>query len=467
MRKLYWYLTTYAKKHGLIFVGSILFAIAIFSFIVPSIISVLENKTTHYVGLIGDYNIDTLPLEVTEKLSAGLTKITPDGNVEPLLAARWSNEQDGKTYRFILKDDIFFRDGRKLTTQDINYNFSNVETIITPNDIVFKLQDSFAPFPVAVSQPILRKEDETYKVLLTRPTLIGIGPYSLKNYKQIGNRISEVHLESKDEKYIYRFYLTEADAVTAFKHGEIDEVPFLSQSYDLENWKTAKIQKETDYNTYLAVFFNLREPIYTKNLRQALSYALDKPADTDTRALGPISPKSWAYLPALKSYNKDIERGVERMLDEPPQEKLELNLTTTSTYQLEAESFIRQWEEFGQKAFESCQNSGDVSDKSLCENMKITVNLKITNFPDTSNFEMLLIGQESAPDPDQYQLWHSGESTNFTGYKNTRIDNLLEKGRQTTDFQERKEIYQEFQQFFLEDAPAIFIRHLDSFTISR
>ena len=102
MRKLYWYLTTYAKKHGFVFIASIIFAIAIFSFVVPSLLSVLENKKTHYVGLVGDYNIDTLPIDVTGKLSAGLTKITEDNNVEPFLAARSSSEQDGKTYRFIL-----------------------------------------------------------------------------------------------------------------------------------------------------------------------------------------------------------------------------------------------------------------------------------------------------------------------------------------------------------------------------
>ncbi|GIK84030.1 MAG: peptide ABC transporter substrate-binding protein [Patescibacteria group bacterium] len=466
MRKLYWYLTTYAKKHGAILITSVVIAIAVFSFIVPSLISVIENKKTQYVGLIGDFNIDTLPIEVTGKLSAGLTKINPDGTVEPLLAQRWSTEQEGKTYRFILKEGIFFRDGRELTTQDITYYFPNVETIVTPNDIVFKLPDSFAPFPVAVSQPILRKENQTHKVLLTRPTLIGIGPYSLTDYEKIGNRISEVRLEGRDDKYIYRFYLTEKDAVTAFKHGEVDLLPGLSQAFDIVDWKSAKVTKETDFSKYLAVFFNMREQKFTKNIRQALSYAIDKPTD-ESRALGPISPESWAYLPALKTYDKDIERGIERILDEPPQEKLEFNLTTTSTYQPIAEEIIKQWEEFGQKAFESCQASSTIKEKSVCENMKIKTSLKITNFPDTSNFELLLIGQESPPDPDQYQLWHSGESTNFTGYKNTRIDNLLEKGRQTTNFQERKEIYQEFQQFFLEDAPAIFIKHLDSYTISR
>lgn len=466
MRKLYWYLTTYAKKHGLVFVLSIVFAIAVFSFFIPSFVNFLENKTTYYVGLIGDFNIDTLPTEVTSKLSAGLTKVNTNGTTEPLLAQRWSTEQEGKTYRFILRENVFFRDGREFTTQDINYNFPNVETIITPNDIVFKLPDSFAPFPVAVSQPILRKEEQTYKLILTRPTLIGVGPYSLTDYKRIGNRISEVTLESKEDKYIYRFYLTEKDAVTAFKHGEIDELPGLSQSFDLDTWQSAQIIKETDFSKYLAVFFNLRNPKLTKNLRQALAYAFDKPTD-NTRALGPINPESWAYLPALKSYEKDIPRGIERILDEPPQEKLELNLTTTSTYQPQAEEIIAQWEEFGQQAFAACQNSGSITDKSVCENMKISVNLKVTNFPDTSNFELLLVGQESPLDPDQYQIWHSGESTNFTGYKNTRIDNLLEKGRKTTDFQERKEIYQEFQQFFLEDAPAIFIQHLDSYTIKR
>lgn len=466
MRKLYWYLTTYAKKHGLVFIASIVAAIAIFSFLVPSLISVIENKKTYYVGLIGDYNIDTLPREVTTKLSAGLTKIAADGTVEPLLAQRWSTEQDGKTYRFILKDNIFFRDGRELTTQDVNYNFPNVETIITPNDIVFKLPDSFAPFPVAVSQPILRKEEQPYKLILSRPLLIGIGPYSLVDYKKIGSRISEVTLESRDDRFVYKFYLTENDAVTAFKHGEVDILPGLTQNFDIASWASVELTKTTDFSKYLAVFFNMKDPKYTKNIRQALSYAIQKPSD-QTRALGPINPKSWAYLPALKSYDKDIERGIERILDEPPQEKLEFNLTTTSTYQAEAEIIIFEWEELGKLAFESCQTTSTITDKSVCENMEIETNLKITNFPDTSNFEMLLIGQESPSDPDQYQLWHSGESTNFSGYKNTRIDNLLEKGRQTTNFQERKEIYQEFQQFFLEDAPAIFIRHLDSYTVKR
>ena len=77
------------------------------------------------------------------------------------------------------------------------------------------------------------------------------------------------------------------------------------------------------------------------------------------------------------------------------------------------------------------------------------------------------MGQEIPVDPDQYFLWHSDQSTNFTNYQNTRIDSLLEKGRQTIDQNKRKEVYQEFQQFMLEDPPAIFLRHLFSFDVKR
>lgn len=466
MRKLYWYLTAYARKHGIVFISSILFTIIIFSFIAPSIISTVENKERKYIGVVGNYTIDNLPLEITSTLSAGLTKIEEDGSPSPLISERWSVEQDGKTYRFILKEDIFWTDGKKLEPEDIIYNFNNVETIITPNDVVFKLPDSFAPFPLSVSEPILRKVDQKYNLILSRPTLIGIGVYELIDYKTNGQRISELTLEGNNERLIYRFYFTEDTANTAFKNGEIDFLNGVSSRYDTADWPNTTVKEILNTEKYLAVFFNTRTSLFSKNMRQALSYAIEKPKDK-TRALGPINPASWAYLPAGKAYHKDVERGVERLMSDIPQEKIILNLTTTALYEQEAEAIKDQWIHLGEEAYKDCQENSDIADKEQCKNLKIEVNIKISNFPDTSDFELLLVGQESLPDPDQYHLWHSEQSTNFTGYSNTRIDALLEKGRQTVGQQERKEIYQEFQQFFLEDPPAIFIRHLDSYDINR
>ena len=60
-------------------------------------------------------------------------------------------------------------------------------------------------------------------------------------------------------------------------------------------------------------------------------------------------------------------------------------------------------------------------------------------------------------DPDQYPLWHSGEQTNITKYKNLRIDKLLEDGRKNVDFNTRITIYNDFQKYLIEDTPASFL----------
>ncbi len=466
MRKFYWYLTAYLKKHGLIFFASVLGAILVFSFIVPQVAQSLEKRQRSYVGIVGQYTLNNLPPRIKSKLSTGLTKVSPDGSVMPLLAERWSVEQDGKTYRFILKEGLYWNDGTPLKPEDINYNLQEVETIITPNDIVFKLPDAYAPFPVVVAEPLLKSSTMPHYFFFSRPTLVGIGEFRITDYQRRGQDLTELTIDSKDERIVYRFYPTEEDAVDAFKHGKVDFLPELSKEYDVMEWDTAVSESKLNTARYLAVFFNIRNSLFSKNVRQALSYALEKPP-ADIRASGPINPQSWAYLEGGKSYDKDLQRASERLLDEVPSVPLEFELTTTAVFQEEAESIKQQWEEFGQKAYDDCRKNNDIKDKNLCENVKIQVHLKVTNFPDTSDFQALLIGQESLPDPDQYYLWHSDQSTNFSGYKNTRIDNLLEKGRQTLDKKERTDIYQEFQQFFLEDTPAIFLRYLYSYDIKR
>lgn len=384
----------------------------------------------------------------------------------PALAERWTVEQDGTTYRFLLKKNILWQDGTTVTPQDIQYQFPEVETIITPNDIVFKLPSPFAPFPTSVSQPLFKQGTLKGPLFVTRPTILGIGPYQITNYIRSGNRLKELVVDGEGERYIYRFYQTEDDAIIAFKRGEVDTLPNLSREYDVYQWPNVTVEREINLNQYLALFFNTRNPKFNKGVRQALSYALDK-KQGDERTIGPISPLSWAYLSGGKTYDKDWERGSERLLSEPPGEPLHIEIMTSTLFAKEAEEVKATWEAFGQKVSEDCRKSSAIKDKSICENTKITVAIRINNFPDTSNFETLLVGQQIPSDPDQYSLWHSNENTNFTGYKNTRIDNLLEKGRQTYDQQERTEIYQEFQQFFLEDPPAIFLHYLPNYSLNR
>lgn len=466
MRRLYWYLTAYAKKHGWILFASLAGAIVVFSLFLPLIFDKITFKPREYIGIIGSYTLNTLPPVIKNQLSVGLTQITESKEVQPYLAQRWVVEDEGKQYRFVLKKDVTWQDGKKVIPEDIQYQFVDVQTVATPNDLVFKLPDAFSPFPSIVSEPIFRQGTEKYLWFFSRPTLIGIGPNRITDYTKKGSRLQEVVVETAEKKLVYRFYLTESELLYAFKRGEVDSVPDMADPGDIQNWKNVEVTPVLHTDRYLAVFFNNSNPIMTKNVRQALSYALERPQD-GTQARGPLDPTSWAYLEGGKTYDKDLTRAVERLFDDMPRQPLELNLTTTQTFEKEAEQIITQWKELGEKAEAECKTSSKIKEKELCSMLKIQVTLKVSSFPDTSDFQLLLIGQESPVDPDQYFLWHSAQSTNFTRYKNTRIDSLLEKARKTLDQDERKALYQEFQQFLLEDPPAIFLRHLYSYEVKR
>ncbi|HYD35364.1 MAG TPA: ABC transporter substrate-binding protein [Vitreimonas sp.] len=466
MRTYYWYLSAYLRKHGFVMLASIVIAVILFSLLLPLVINRLSSKKRTYIGVVGEYSLTSLPLPIQQKLSAGLTQVLEDGSVAPDLSERWTVENDGKDFRFVLKKNITWQDGQPLTPADVTYNFKDVKIITTPNDIVFKLPDTYVAFPTVVSQPLLKTQTIKRMGFFTQENIIGLGAYRLVNYKLDGPQLKEVIVENDTERLVYRFYLTEEEAVLGFKRGEVDQISDLATSYGLESWPTVQVTKHINYNRYLGVFFNNNHPAFLKNVRQALSYATPKPAD-DIRAAGPISPQSWASFQGAKTYDYDLERATERLLSEPPQQPLNLELTTTTNFHKDAEEIKQHWEKLGQEAYTSCQNNKDIKDKAICENVKITVTVRINNYPDTSNFQILLVGQESPQDPDQYTLWHSEQSSNFIHYRNTRIDSLLEKGRKTFDQTERLAIYQEFQQFFLEDAPVVFIKHLESYEVKR
>lgn len=466
MRKLYWYLSTYIRKHGLAFIISIILAVVFFSFLVPSISRMMTFKKRHYIAIVGQYSLSNLPDPIKNQLSAGLTGVAADLQPEPLLAERWSIEDEEKQYRFILKKGILWQDGTELVPEDVKYNFSDVEIIHTPNDVIFTLPEAFAPFAISVSEPIFKTSWEKKAFGRQQMNIVGIGQYKMVDYKLQGNYLKEFRIDGPKDRYIYRFYLTEAEAAQAFKKGEVDILLDMASCYGLCDWNGLEVVKDLAYDRYLAVFFNNANPKLGKNVRQALSYALEKETG-EVRAIGPINPQSWAYLEGGKDYAKDWDRAVERLIDEMPREPLHFEMVTTSNFVDDAEDIKQQWSEFSDFAKEQCQSSKDVKDKNLCENLDIDLSIKITNFPDTANYELLLLGQEIPIDPDQYVMWHSSQATNFTNYKNTRIDSLLEKGRQIVDLAERKTIYQEFQQYLLEDPPAIFLKHLENISIAR
>jgi len=77
------------------------------------------------------------------------------------------------------------------------------------------------------------------------------------------------------------------------------------------------------------------------------------------------------------------------------------------------------------------------------------------------DFEVLIYGQSVGGDPDVYAFWHSSQSgsagLNLSNYNNPEADKLLTEARTSTNQDQRREKYQEFQKIVTADLPAIFL----------
>jgi peptide/nickel transport system substrate-binding protein len=76
------------------------------------------------------------------------------------------------------------------------------------------------------------------------------------------------------------------------------------------------------------------------------------------------------------------------------------------------------------------------------------------------NYEITLNWWSHANDPDVYPYFHSttaGTGNNIPGYKDPKMDKMLEEGRSTSDLAKRKAIYDQFQQYASEVQPYIFL----------
>jgi peptide/nickel transport system substrate-binding protein len=417
---------------------SIFIGIAFF-FILRYILPLVSATKVIRIGTTGAYGVDNLPDSIVSMISSGLTKIDKDGSPMPDLAQSWESPDNGKTWIFTLKDNLYWQDGKRITSRDISYPFSDVTTSFPDNrTISFKLQNPYSAFPTVVSRPIFKTG------------LLGTGQWRVTNIILNGSIVEQLTLRNKrGEQIIYKFYPTEESAKVAFELGQVDELTNIFIPSPLNTWQRIKITKDINTHEYVAVFFNTQDKLLNeKNLRQALAYAINKDSlDDGMRAISPISIDSWAYNPQVKTYDYDPNKA-KSMIDTYKKSskinEINITLSTPSLLLSQAESIQKDWQAVG-----------------------INVSLQVvTGVP--TDYQAFLAVFDIPEDPDQYTIWHSTQVlTNITHYQNPRIDLLLENGRTEVNTNDRKQTYMDFQRFLVEDSPAAFLYYPAIYTISR
>lgn len=446
-RLIFWLIKAYLKKSGrtlafffivglFIFFG-IVYLIQHISYIFPS-----QQKTS--IGLVGAYTVDALPPIIHNKLSRGLTKVTVDGYIKPDIASKWDITNNGKTYTFALKDNIYFADGKKLQAKDITYQFRDVKIDRpTPYTIRFTLRDAYAPFLVTASRSIFKKG------------FVGTGDYRIEDIELNGDFVKSLKLldvknELKTEEY--KFYPSEDALKIAFALGEVTKTiglpDVLFKRQPFSSFNNVRIIKITDVSQVVAVFYNTHDPILSdKKVRTALSYALPDTFKQGERTYVPYPRNTWYYSADQLIRFQDFEHAKTLLEDAKKQAsssgKVTLQLKTLRKYRPTANIVSEHWKKIG------IQTSIEEIDK----------------VPD--DFQVY-VGDFTVPkDPDQYTLWHSDQENNITKFKNLRIDKLLEDGRKIQNMQERQKIYADLQKYLLDESPVSFLYFPYKYEINR
>lgn len=445
IRYYYWVIVEFFRKNvRLIIISFLISFIGMVGILSVSPYMKIAFLKEEVIGMVGNYDLRSIPDEIVNKISNGLVMMTDKGEIIPVIANSWEARGEGKEYRFHLKNNLLWSDNKKFTASDIDYQFKDVRTAIVDDKTVdFYLQKPLGIFPTFLNKPLIRYP------------LIGVaGFYKTGKIKMSYGYVKELSLIPNTKNLTgirYKFYNNEDQLINAYKRGEINKMSLYKKSVadTFLSWKNTKIKKTVDYSKLLTIFLNGKDKILAnKDIKDALAMSIDyqKLEVNGEIAKGSIPPTSWAYNPDLKSSSYDLETAkkiISKTIEST--EAAKLNLVTYYEYY-------------------------DIAD-SLVEDFKgidLNTELNLATYEQPTSFDLFLAYLKVPTDPDQYYFWHSTQTqSNISSYNNVKVDKLLEDGRATIDIEEREKIYYDLQRIMADDPPAIFLYYPYVYTIER
>lgn len=296
--------------------------------------------------------------DLIELVFSGLMKYDNNGKLVTDLADSYTISDDGKTYDFKLKNNIFWQDGQPITAEDVSFTIQTIQNpdyksplranwldvtaeIISEKEIRLRLKSPYSSFLETCTVKIIPKHiwsdilPENFALSFYNLQPIGSGPYQFENLKQADTGfIKSLTLKANSNYYAkapyiseitFNFFNKESDLITAAQSGDING---FSSAYLTEG--ASAIKDFTPYSfaspRYFAVFLSSRQTdiLSNPNVRQALNYATDKNSLVDeinstflgkydikmAKPVGsPLLPDFYGYKQAGTQYEFDIEKA--------------------------------------------------------------------------------------------------------------------------------------------------------------
>jgi peptide/nickel transport system substrate-binding protein len=394
---------------------------------------------------------------VSKLIFRGLFKYNIYGELENDLVDSYEISEDGLTYTFKIKDNQYWIDGKKITSEDIlytSYNSPSLQGISTDKidelTVKFKLQNKYSPFISLMTQGIVQN-NSLEKGNDLNP--VSSGDFRVVRVKRSGPIVKEITLHSskyKISKLTYRFYSSEDELYTAAKLGEIDAFT-TEQEHNLPNFTNYRYPIIS--NSY-GLFFNMsKDRLIDATLRKNIAKVIDY-EEIDQKYGIPV--EGVISKDAIYTDKKATISPFDSKFKENYSEKEIVIKSTNSKRNQEVLNGLKNY---------------------LEDSLKLSIEIKLYSNEEfieevvkKKDFDVIFFGIETQKDPDRYINWHSSgvkSGFNFTSYQNPIADKALEEGRSVTDLTKRLVNYNKFQEVFNKDLPAIYLFHpFNNFYIS-
>src|SRR3989344_616724 len=423
---------------------------------------------------------------------SGLMGIGMDGTLTPVLAERYEIAEDGKTYTFVLRENLTFSDGTPLSAEDVvftvekaqdpalksperaNWDGIRVEAL-DARTVRFTLSKSYAPFlenttlgiPPARLWRNVSAEEFPFSALQSEP--VGAGPFAVSYVSRNTSGIIEEYVLSALDTYAlgrpyldeirFRFFSQESDLAKALKTGAIESAYGIPDEHALS----------APYSRVFGVFWNSNEnPVFARpEGRKALSLAIDRNGiardelgGVATAIMGPMPPGGgYTVVPPestperIRSAKETLEKvgwtyNAEERLWKHVKDTLMLSITlkTSNVPELKAVATrIRDdWQLFGVPVSIELYEPGDLNQNVIRPRA----------------YSALLFGMVVGRDRDLFAFWHSSQRNdpglNIALYANRSIDALIEKARGENDAIARERDLAEIEEAIAADYPSAF-----------
>ncbi|SFV15848.1 peptide/nickel transport system substrate-binding protein [Methylobacterium sp. 174MFSha1.1] len=443
---------------------------------------------------------NTRTRNISTKVTEGLLRFDANFAPQPLLATAWSVSEDGLRYRFALRPDVRWHDGKPFTAADVRFSllalktigprgritFANLVEVETPDPLTAILVLS-KPTPyllkalTAAESPIVPAHvypsnahpAESYGNSPNGSAPIGTGPYIVVEWV----RGSHVALRRNPDywqpgrpyldRIVVRFVADTMAVSTALEAGEAD-VSYSVALPELERLRRhprlAVTTASDDYlNNAQVLEFNLDRPVLARReVRRALASAIDRRIITGTIFNGHAEAAGSTIPAALKAYNDEAPFAIpfdparaNRLLDEaglprgPDGARFALRLTF-----LPGPTF-RKTAEYLRAAFTRVGVKVEIADGDLATFIRRVYTER--------DFDFNLNGISRLFDPTvgvQRLYWSDGIKRplpylNAAHYDNPAVDDLFRQAATEVDEARRREIFRQIQVIVGADLPAV------------